>query len=61
MKAVKRGPKPAGPNPLAAELAQARRESQRLTLRLQRAEAIIDIQKKAALLLGLSMPDDEAS
>ena len=32
-----------------------------LTLRLQRAEAIIDIQKKVALLLGLSMPGDEAS
>jgi len=30
-------------------------------LRLQRAEAIIEIQKKVALLLGLSMPCDEAS
>ena len=30
-------------------------------LRLQRAEAIVDIQKKVALLLGLSMPGDEAS
>jgi hypothetical protein len=28
---------------------------------LQRAEAIIEIQKKVALLLGLSMPSDEAS
>jgi len=32
-----------------------------VTLRLQRAEAIIEIQKKVALLLGLSMPGDEVS
>jgi len=37
------------------------RDYKRLTLRLQRAEAIIEIQKKVALLLGLSMPCDEAS
>ena len=32
-----------------------------LTLRLQRAEAVIEIQKKVALLLGLLMPSDEES
>ena len=61
LKVVKRGPKPAASNPLAVEHAQLLRENGRLTLRLQRAEAIIDIQKKVALLLGLSMPSDEAS
>ena len=61
LKAVKRGPKVAEPNPLAAEHAQLQRDYKSLTLRLQRAEAIIEVQKKVALLLGLSMPGDEAS
>ena len=47
--------------PSADEHARLRRENTSLTLRLQRAEAIIDIQKKVALLLGLSMPIGEAS
>jgi len=61
LKAVKRGPKTAQLNPLAAEAAQLRRDNERLTRRLQRAEAIIEIQKKVASLLGLAMPSDEAS
>ena len=43
---AKRGPKTAEPNPLAAELALVQRENNRLTRRLARAEAIIDLQKK---------------
>ena len=42
---AKRGPKAAEPNPLAAKLALAQRDNARLTLRLKRAEAIIDVQK----------------
>lgn len=61
LKAVKRGPKLAEPNPLAAEHARLQRDNKSLTLRVQRAEAIIEIQKKVALLLGLSMPGDETS
>jgi transposase-like protein len=61
LKAVKRGPKVEPIHPLAAEHARLLHDNGRLTLRLQRAEAIIDIQKKVALLLGLSMPSDEAS
>jgi len=60
LKAVKRGPKCAPCNPLAAEHAQLLRDNKRLTLRLQRAEAVIDIQKKVALLLGMPIPSDEA-
>jgi transposase len=41
----KRGRKTIEPNPLAAELALARRDNVRLTRRLARAEAIIDLQK----------------
>ena len=53
LKAVKRGPKRAEAAPLATEHAQLIRDNKRLTLQLQRAEAVIDIQKKVALLLGL--------
>jgi transposase-like protein len=58
---TKRGPKPAARNPLAAELAQAKRENARLARKLQHAEAIIDIQKKVAALLGipLATPDSD--
>jgi transposase len=49
----KRGPKPPPPNPLAAELASALRDNMRLRQRLERAEAIIDLQKKVAELLGI--------
>ena len=61
LKAVKRGPKVEPVHPLAAEHAQLQRDYKSVALRLQRAEAIIEIQKKVALLLGLSMPSDEAS
>jgi len=60
LKAVRRGPKVAEVNPLAAEHAQLVRENKRLTLQLRRAEAVIDIQKKVALLLGLPIESDEA-
>jgi transposase len=61
---VKRGPKPAVRNPMAAELAQAKKENARLMRRLEHAEAIIAIQKKVAALLGLPLAtsdSDEAS
>lgn len=61
LKAVRRGPKRAEPNPLAAEHAQLLRDNKRLTLQLRRAEAVIDIQKKVALLLGLPIVGDEES
>jgi transposase-like protein len=58
---AKRGPKSAARNPLAAELVQARRENARLGRRLEHAEAIIEIQKKVAALLGipLATPDSD--
>ena len=56
---AKRGPKLPLPNPLAAELARAKRENARLQWRLERAEAIIDLQKKVAALLGIPpVPSD---
>jgi transposase-like protein len=62
LKASRRGPKPAAVlQPPTAEHARLLRDNKRLTLRLQRAEAVIEIQKKVASLLGLAMPSDEAS
>ncbi len=57
----KRGRKTAEANPLSAEVARLQRDNARLALRLTRAEAIIDIQKKVAALLGipLASSDDE--
>src|SRR5271168_3453621 len=51
----KRGPKTAEPNPLTAEMAALQRNNARLTQRLARAEAVIDIQKKVAALLGIPL------
>jgi transposase len=56
-----RGPKPAETNPLTAEIAQLMRENKRLKQRLERAEAVIEIQKKVAVLLNLAAPNDEKS
>ena len=56
---ARRGPKPAEPNPLAAELALLQRDNARLTLRLQRAEAIIELQKKVAELLGIPLAPEQ--
>jgi transposase-like protein len=58
---AKRGPKRTVLNPLTAELARARRENARLGRRLEHAEAIIEVQKKVAALLGipLATPDSD--
>ena len=61
LKAVKRSPKRAPLNPLATEHAKLLRDNKRLTLQLRRAEAVIDIQKKVALLLGLPIVSEEES
>jgi transposase len=56
---VRRGPKAVEPNPLAAEMALLQKENARLMLRLKRAEAVMDVQKKVAELLGIPLaPSD---
>jgi transposase-like protein len=52
----KRGRKP---DPQAAEIKRLQRENEQLRVRLERAEHIIDVQKKLAQLLGTS-PDETA-
>ena len=54
----KRGRKPQ--DPAAAELAQLRRENERLRVQLEQAEIIIDVQKKLSKLLGLTMDESES-
>ena len=49
MQGQKRGRKP---DPQAAKIAQLQRENEQLRIRLERAEKIIDVQKKLAQLLG---------
>ena len=57
---ARRGPKAAAANPLAGELAALQRDNARLARRLARAEAIIDLQKKVAELLGIQLaPSDD--
>src|ERR1019366_834492 len=60
MTSIKRGPKPAVRNPMAGELAQAKRENAGLLRRLEHAEAIIAIQKKVAALLGLRLATSDS-
>jgi transposase len=50
----KRGPKP---DPQAVELARLERENERLRERLRQAELIIDVQKKVAQMLGVSIEE----
>ena len=59
----KRGPE-AKRNPLTSENEKLRRQNQRLQEELRKAEIIIDVQKKVAMLLGrplAPMPDSENS
>src|SRR3954469_11591830 len=57
---ARRGRKTAAVNPLAAEMAGWQRDTARLTRRLAHAEAIIEVKKKVAELLGLPLtPSDD--
>jgi len=51
----KRGRKATIPHPVQQELEQLRRENQQLRHKMQQAELIIDIQKKASQLMGISL------
>jgi transposase-like protein len=58
-----RGPKPREHNPLAKRVADLERLNRRLLKRAERAEALVEIQKKVAELWGATLPtpeDDES-
>lgn len=48
----KRGPKAIAPDPLAKKLAEQERETGKWRKRAERAEALVEVQKKVAALLG---------
>jgi transposase len=54
----KRGPK-SKVNPLTVENQKLRRDNERLSDRLRKAEIVIDVQKKVAMLLGLPIAETE--
>ena len=56
----KRGPKSKA-SPLTAENQKLRRDNERLTDRLRKAELVIDVQKKVAMLLGIPLAGSEES
>jgi transposase len=58
--AHKRGPKSKA-NLLTAENQKLRRDNERLTDQLRKAEIVIDVQKKVAMLLGLPIAETEVS
>jgi transposase-like protein len=56
----RRGPKAGAHEGLVDEVTTLRKENARLQARLARAEAIIDVQKKVAHLLGTALPTPPA-
>jgi transposase len=60
MQTKKRGPKPTK-DARNEQVARLEREIQRLRAKLQQAETIIDIQKKLSLILGIPLPENDAS
>lgn len=57
----KRGPKAKQADERDRKIAEQQREIARLTAKLEKAEIIIDVQKKVGRLLGVEMPEDPLS
>lgn len=52
----KRGPQPMPVDPREQELVALRRENTALKLRAERAELLVEIQKKVSMILGVELP-----
>ncbi len=57
--AKKRGPKAKPLDPRDKRIAQLERDNARLAARADRAETLVDVQKKLAKLLGIALPGDQ--
>jgi transposase-like protein len=57
LEAKQRGPKAKAADPSAEKLAEQEREMARWKARAERAEALVEIQKKVAALLGIDLPE----
>ena len=55
----KRGPLPKEKNPLAAKVATLERENRRLRARSERAEGLVELQKKVYEILGIELKHNE--
>lgn len=55
----KRGPKPKVVDPRDKKLAEQERLIAKLTRRAERAEALVEVQKKLSQLLGIALPSSE--
>ena len=53
-----RGPKPKPVDPRDRKIAELERETRRLQARLERAEGLIEVQKKVSQLLGIPLDRD---
>ncbi len=55
----KRGPKTAPADPRDKRIAELEREARKYRVRAERAEGLVEVQKKLALLLGIDLPESE--
>ena len=55
----KRGPKVTPPDPRDRKIVELERETRRLKSRLERAEALVDLQKKVSMILGIVLPESD--
>ena len=53
----KRGPKATAPDPNIQRVKELERENRRLRARAERAEALVEVQKKLSEILGIDLPD----
>ena len=58
--APKRGRKPKAVDPIARRVAELERQNAKLLARAERAEALVELQKKVAALLGRPFPNEES-
>ena len=57
LEAKQRGPKRTKADPRDKQLAEQQREASRWKARAERAEALVEIQKKVSALLGIELPE----
>src|SRR3990172_5733555 len=53
----KRGPKVTPPDPRDRKIVELERETRRWKSRAERAEALVDLQKKVSMILGIALPE----
>lgn len=57
----KRGPKAVPADPRDRKIVELEGETRRWKARAERAEALVDLQKKVSMILGIALPESEAN